>query len=136
MLDRYIDGPAAYTREALQQPTARAVVERLLLGAAEVQTDPRHSQGCLLVQGALSCGEAADSIRQELSARRAAGEAALRERLERAQTEGDLPPGANPSDLARYVATVLHGMAVQAAGGASRGELEQVIRLALRGWPE
>jgi site-specific recombinase XerD len=32
------------------------------------------------VQGALACGEAADSIRQELTACRAAGEAAIRRR--------------------------------------------------------
>ena len=34
-LDRYADGPAAYTREALAAPTARAVIDRLLLGAAD-----------------------------------------------------------------------------------------------------
>src|SRR4051795_13399894 len=31
-LDRYVEGPAAYTRKALDEPTARAVVERLLRG--------------------------------------------------------------------------------------------------------
>jgi hypothetical protein len=40
-----------------------------------------------LVQGALACGEAADSIRQELTAYRAAGEAAMRRRFERAKSE-------------------------------------------------
>src|ERR687895_845688 len=34
-LDRYVDGPAAYTREALHEPSARAVVERLLRGAID-----------------------------------------------------------------------------------------------------
>src|SRR5262249_12165259 len=29
-LARYLDGPAAYAREALEEPTARAVAERLL----------------------------------------------------------------------------------------------------------
>ena len=37
-LDRYLNGPAAYTQEALKEPTARAVVERLLLGAADLNT--------------------------------------------------------------------------------------------------
>src|SRR5712692_6306635 len=32
-LDRYAEGPAAYTQEALKEPTTRAVVERLLRGA-------------------------------------------------------------------------------------------------------
>src|SRR5712671_741565 len=74
-LDRYVEGPAAYVREALNQPTARAVAERLLYGSADLLNDPRHPRGCLMVQAALVCGEAAESVRRELSARRAAGEA-------------------------------------------------------------
>src|SRR5437870_3401565 len=64
-LDRYAEGPAAYTRTALDGPTARAVVERLLRGVVDLLTNPRHPPGCLAVQGALACGDAADSIRRE-----------------------------------------------------------------------
>jgi hypothetical protein len=87
------------------------------------------------VQGALACGDAADAIRQELIARRAAGEAALRQRLERAIADGDLPADTDAGDLARYVTTVSQGMAVQVAGGASREELRRVVEMALRAWP-
>src|ERR1700687_480877 len=52
-LDRYDEGPAAYVREALKQPTVRAVTEQLLRGAAKLSTDPHHPPGCLMVQGAL-----------------------------------------------------------------------------------
>ncbi len=135
-LERYVEGPAAYVREAIREPTARAVVERLLRGAADLLTDPRNPRGCLMVQGALACGEAANAIRRELISRRMAGEAAFRERFERAKAEGDLPADCDPADLARYVATVLQGMAVQAAGGASREQLRGVVEMALRAWPE
>jgi AcrR family transcriptional regulator len=134
-LDRYTEGPAAYTHKALDEPTARAVVERLLRGVVDLLADPRTPQGCLAVQGALACVDAADAIRQELISRRAAGEAALRQRLERAIADGDLPADADPADLARYVTTVSQGMAVQAAGGASREELRRVVEMALRAWP-
>ena len=134
-LDRYADGPAAYVREALNLPTARAVVERLR-GAVDLLTDQRTPQGCLWVQGALSCGKSADPIRWELISRRKAGETALRQRFRRAISEGDLPADANAADLSGYVATVIHGMAVQAASGASRNELQRVIKTALRAWPE
>jgi AcrR family transcriptional regulator len=134
-LDRYLDGPAAYAQEALIEPTARAVVERLLRGAADLNAAPRNPGGCLMVQGALACGDAADSIRQELNACRSAGEAAIRRRLEHAKSEGDLPADTDPADLARYVATILHGMAVQAAGGASRSKLQRVVEMALRTLP-
>jgi hypothetical protein len=67
--------------------------------------------------------------------RRAAFEAALRERFERAISDGDLPSDSDPGDLARYIATISHGMAVQAAGGVPRDELTRVAALAMRAWP-
>jgi len=134
-LDRYMEGPASYAREALKEPVARAVVERLLRGAAELNSARRNPGGCLMVQGALACSEAADSIRQELTVRRAVGEAALRRRLQRAKSEGDLPANVNSADLARYIATVAYGMAVQEAGGASRDQLQHVVEMTLRTLP-
>jgi AcrR family transcriptional regulator len=135
-LDRYAEGQAPYIRRALEAPTARAVAERLLHGTVELLADPRRPKGCLMVQGALSCSETAEPIRRELAARRLAAEMAVRERLERAQAEGDLPPPSDPADLARYLATVMHGMAIQAASGAGREELARIAQTAMRAWPE
>lgn len=134
-LDRYEKGPGGYVSEALNQPTARAAVEALLRGAAQVQTASCNPGGCLFVHGALSTGTESEALRQELIARRGAGENTIRERLERAQTEGDLPASVNPADLARFVVTVIHGMAVQAASGATLADLERVIDLAMCAWP-
>ena len=61
--------------------------------------------------------------------------ALIRERLKRARAAGDLPAKADPAGLARYVATVIHGMAVQAASGTTRAELRRVAETALRAWP-
>jgi AcrR family transcriptional regulator len=41
-LDRYVEGPAAFVREALNESTARAVAERLLGGTIELVTDRRN----------------------------------------------------------------------------------------------
>ena len=49
--------------------------------------------------------------------------------------DGDLPSGTDYATLARYTATVLNGLAVQAASGATEKELRLVSRMALRGWP-
>ena len=135
-LDRYAEtGPGALQRQALEEPTAREVVQRLLTGTAECLTNPDNPRGCLAVQGALSCGEAAQSIKDELCSRRAAVETRLRERLERAKSENDLPSDSDPAALARYITTVTQGMSVQAAGGASRAELLKVAEMALKAWP-
>jgi AcrR family transcriptional regulator len=135
VLKRYIEGPAAYVRAALAEPTACAVAERLLSGSIDLLTDRRNPRGCLMVQGALACSEAAESVRRELVSRRVAAEVALRRRFERALAEGDLPADVDPADLARYVVIVMRGMAVQAADGASRAELQRVAEIALRAWP-
>jgi len=136
VLDHYDSGPAAYVREALNQPTAWAAVEKLMEGAADLGTASSNPRGCLLVQAALACGDGANAIRDDLILRRDAGEKAVRQRLKRAQAEGDLPQDANSADLARYVVTVIQGIAVQAASGAARHELRRVIETALRAWPQ
>jgi AcrR family transcriptional regulator len=134
-IDRYVEGPAAGIRGALGEATARAVVERVFCTSIELLTDSRNPRGCFLVQGALACGDTADCLRREMAKRRDEFVIALRERFERAVAEGDLASDADPADLARFVATVLHGMSVQASSGASRRELERVAQIALRAWP-
>src|SRR5438046_3917909 len=119
VLDRYMDGPVAYFQEALAARKARDVIEQMFFGAARMASDPRLPSGCIMVQGALACGDAAGSVRKEIGARRAAAKAALRRRFQRAKREGDLPPNADPAELSHYVMTVLHGMAVQGADGAN-----------------
>jgi hypothetical protein len=64
-----------------------------------------------------------------------ADEAALRRRLEHAQSAGDLPADCDPGDLARFVMTLTDGIAVQAASGRDRDELRRVAETALRAWP-
>jgi len=134
-LDLYDETYLGFKRDALKEPTARGVAERLLRGFAETLTDPCHPPGCLDVNGALACSAAAEPIRLELVKRRAAFEAALKRRFERAKTAGDLPADENPADLARYIMSVTQGMTVQAASGATRKPLERVAEIALRAWP-
>src|SRR5258708_22841488 len=117
VLDRYDSGPAAYVQEALNQPTARAVVEKLMEGAADLATASGNPRGCLFVQSALVCGDGAKAIRNDLIQRRDTGEKTVRLRLNRPQAEVDLPQDASPADLARYVVTVIRGSAVQAPSG-------------------
>jgi AcrR family transcriptional regulator len=135
-LARYAEkGPGAIHGEALAEPTARKVVEHLLRSVAISLTDPCNPSGCLAVQGALSCSEAANAIKQALCKRRSEGEDNLRQRFERAKSEGDLSPDVDPAALARYVITVTQGMSVQASGGATRSDLLAVADMALKAWP-
>src|ERR1700738_5293921 len=65
-LDRYVERTMAFVRNAINEPTACAVAERLLHSAADMVTNPHDPRGCLTVRGALSSGEEHDPLRCEL----------------------------------------------------------------------
>ena len=134
-LARYEERYLGYLPEALQLPTARQVAAHILYNAADLNTRyPDHS-GCLGINGALAGSDEAEPVRQALIDFRAAGQAQLRERFERAKAEDDLPETAKPDALAAFVMAVTHGMAVQAKAGFSRDMLEAVAEQALATWP-
>jgi hypothetical protein len=87
------------------------------------------------VSGALACGEESEAVRRELAHLRQGVVTALQERFERAVQDGDLPARADCVTLARYAATMLNGLAVQAASGATEKELRLVAAQAMRAWP-
>jgi AcrR family transcriptional regulator len=134
-LDRYQTGPMAFLTEALHKPTARAVVEAIFSGFLRMQRDRNQARGCLVVSGALACSEEAETVRRELARLRQAIVKALRERFERAVQDGDLPARTDCSTLARFIATVLNGLAVQSASGTAEKELRLVAALAMQVWP-
>ena len=134
-LDRYQTGPMSFLTEALRKPTARAVVEASFSGFINMQRDRDKARGCLIVSGALACGAEAEKVRRTLAQLRQALVTALRKRFERAIEDGDLPEGTDCETLARYVATVLNGLAVQSASGATEKELRLVAAVAMRAWP-
>ncbi|MDT0321601.1 TetR/AcrR family transcriptional regulator [Streptomyces millisiae] len=134
-LERYTEGPASYGARALREPTARQVATAFLNGSVRASTRPGCPSGCLGVQGSLAAGDPGRAARDELAAWRNAHTAHLRDRFRRAADEGDLPPGSDPDLLARYLMTVANGIAVQAASGASRDDLQRVADMALRSWP-
>jgi AcrR family transcriptional regulator len=137
VLDRYggEEGPFVGMGNPLDEPTARAVAQRVLMSTVDMLTCPKNPRGCLLVQGALACGSESEPVKKELIHRRKQREAKLRKRFAKSVADGDLPSGANPADLARYISTVSAGMSVQAANGATRTDLLKVAETAMRAWP-
>jgi AcrR family transcriptional regulator len=133
-VDRYMEKYKGLIGDVATAPTARQAVMRLLAHTVKNAASGKV-RGCLLVQGALACGEASESIRKALAARRASNEAALRKRFEQAAAAGEKLPAA-PADLARFVSALLQGMAVQASSGATVEQLKVVADIAMAAWPE
>jgi AcrR family transcriptional regulator len=135
VLERYAEGPGAGFKAALEAETAREVAHRVMRFHADAAGLPNVPRGCLLINGALACGAETETIRASLTEQRRENEAALAARFERAKKEGDLPPDARPTELARYVYTVCNGLSVQSVGGATRDQLRRVVEMAMRAWP-
>lgn len=134
-LSKYLSGPVAYVTEAIKEPTARKVAEKLLTKSAEFLTSPNNPKGCMIAIGSLFCGEESDPIKRTLIAYRKSLEETLRKRFELAQTQSDMPQEESPSELAKYISTIHQGMSVQATNGATKEELLAVVKMALKNWP-
>ncbi|MEX1222336.1 MAG: TetR/AcrR family transcriptional regulator [Idiomarina sp.] len=135
-IDLYEKRPEAYFYSAMQKKTAYLVTQAMLRGAAERMANADHPQGCVIVQGALSCSDASATIKEALIVRRREGQLALQRRFEKAQQDGDLPQHVNVATLSSYIGTVLQGMSVQANNGASVEDLYAVADMVLDNFPK
>jgi AcrR family transcriptional regulator len=135
VLDRYIEGPGGYVKQAMLAPTAAEFVKQLLSASADFFTDPSHPCGCLAINAGLAWNPQSKQVRKQLACRHVTRERLFEHRLRQAFKEGDLPEDSDPRDLARYLSVVFQGLAVQASAGANRRDLQKVVDLVLSVWP-
>jgi TetR/AcrR family transcriptional regulator, copper-responsive repressor len=126
---------AGAARALEEAPSAREAIKSIMLEAAASFCGPAHPQGCFFVLGATNCAPGSADVEAALRDRRIQNEGALRARIRRGIKEGELPAGTNASALAKFYGAVVQGMSVQARDGASRKELEGIVRAALLAWP-
>lgn len=122
-------------QQALAQPTARGAVEACLRLARGLNPQTDEPQVCFLVQGALTGSADTQELRDELSSLQRQATLLLQKRLEKGQRKGELPSTANTRVMAEYFTSVVTGLSVQAATGATHQDLKQVVDMALVSWP-
>ena len=130
-VERYLAALEAAFEAAFQAATSRAAVQALLFGYIEVVTNPSHAPGCLVVNSSPSM-EAPDALRRWLGGHREA----LRARLEHRFSADPANAGADIKAMARLVATLAGGLAVEAGSGATRQELYDTITTAMGAFPK
>lgn len=123
-----------YMARALQSPTARGVFEAILRGTLRTQLAEGQPRGCLMVLNSMPGGDEAQVIRNEILRRQGVGRDLLAARFERAKIEGDLLPTVNIDGLVRFVQSMMNGILMQGAAGASRSELEGLVESSLAMW--
>ena len=126
-VERYVAAREEAFEAAFQASTSRGAVEALLRSYVDVVTDPSHAPGCLVVNSSPST-EVSDALRTWLAEHRKA----LRLRLEQ-RFSADAAVDAKA--MARFVATLAGGLAVEAGSGATRQELYDAITIAMRAFP-
>lgn len=134
-LDKYVCGPSAFVKEAIAEPTSYLVGQTFLTKAVELLTQHQNPRGCMIVQGALSCGPEAEVIQKKLITYRANLEENFKKRFDLAKDNGDLTEDTNTTALAKYITTIHQGISVQASSGARKDALMDVVDIAMQNWP-
>jgi len=136
-LDRYREGPGAYTAAILDKaPSAYAAIEEVLMTAADELTRAGRPAGCMLANAVTHCAPQTEHLQQLIAERRFMSLGLIKQRFDRGILEGELPAGTDTCALARFFGTVLQGMTIQARDKVAAAELKGVASAALRAWPQ
>jgi AcrR family transcriptional regulator len=119
----------------LSGDSAKDSVARLLRNAVTKFTDCEHGV-CFITQAPINPNAASPETQALMAKRRAEAELAIRDRLERAVREGELPSDTSAVDLAKYFAVMIQGFALQAQHGGKREDLFRVVDIAMSKWPD
>jgi AcrR family transcriptional regulator len=136
VMERYGMTSGAPPRNALDEhPTAREAIHAMLRATADQITRADAPHYCMLILAAPVGAVENHAVREFLADIRRSQFTAIRDRLGRGVADGDFTVSdADLDAIARYYATVVQGLSVQARDGADRAELEAVITCAMAGW--
>ncbi|MCP2166764.1 TetR/AcrR family transcriptional regulator [Goodfellowiella coeruleoviolacea] len=109
-------------------PAVRELVERY---AHEALRDPDR-RGCLVVNAAVERMATDPDTARKVEASWRTLEVALTSALLRARAQGELPEGAEPAALARFLLVFLQGIRVMSRGAPDEVRLRDAVRQALR----
>ncbi|GAA2281045.1 TetR/AcrR family transcriptional regulator [Actinomadura luteofluorescens] len=136
VMERYGTTYGGPPKRALgEHPTAREAVHAMLRATADQITRPDAPHYCMLILAAPTGAVENHAVREFLADIRRSQFTAIKERLAQGVADGDLAmPRDSVDGLARYYATVVQGLSVQARDGATRDQLEGVITSAMTPW--
>jgi AcrR family transcriptional regulator len=115
---------------------AKDAIERMLREAADVYSSLLTPPGCFIVTAATNCSPASSDVEAALRERRNMSEERVRERIAAGIAAGELSMQTDARALAKFYATIIQGMSIQARDGATHAELDAVVDSAMAAWPQ
>ena len=130
--ERYAREASVLYEAAMEKPTLYEALSDLFVRIVDFLNRPGYPRGCLTVVGALATSSAAEPVQQLLLQMRTAGQLRLHQRCEQAQAAREVPKNLNVTALARYLSTILWGLMVQGASGATKAQMREVTAMTLQ----
>lgn len=136
VIARYRENSGSVVARAMRnQPTAKAAVQAMLSESALLFTSGEKSRGCLVVVGAINCTPDCFDQEREMSDIRKTTTRLIKDRLQQAVQDGELPSDTNADSLSQFFSSVLCGLSIQAKDGSTRTQLLAVAESAMMAWP-
>jgi AcrR family transcriptional regulator len=133
VLDRYAKSYGGRVVGMLETDSdVQRAIKAFLDAVIEQLSDPNLPTGCLRINSTLECRGLSDAIDRKLIEYQGYFDSALYERLRRAQIEEQIPIQEDIQALARFFASVVNGMSVQARVNANSIMLQQIANTAMR----
>jgi AcrR family transcriptional regulator len=114
---------------------AREAIEQVLLSVAATVCSTKNPAGCLVSFAAINSADHASEPVTLLRELRLTVGRRIRERLERAVKERELPASTDTERLAGFYHAIMGGIQLRSLDGASRAELEAIAHDAMENWP-
>ncbi|TNI62082.1 TetR family transcriptional regulator [Aeromonas media] len=130
----YLAEEGAFADAALSQPDIRQAVRQLLVNAVEAYTRDDRPHGCMVVLSLTNYGRDNEEIMAWLAGYRRERIEGIIERIRQGVQSGELPENTDIQGLGDYVATVFHGISIQARDGVSRARLLAMTDIAMHGF--
>lgn len=136
-VDLYLKNYGGFVARILADaPTARAALQSLLVGTAELfAAGHGGARGCLVASALVTCAPDHEALARDLAAQRTAAQEVIGVCLDRGIASGELSPETDRQVLAAFYAAVIQGLSVQARDGASATLLRAVALQAMAAWP-
>ena len=121
---------SSFATALAEEPSVSAAFERILRKRAQVFARPGRPAGCMISTAVLTCASENEPIADHLRELRLGALARFRAGLEQGKRKGEFRADLDVEAVARCLAAIVQGMAVQARDGASEAELQCLVRFA------